>query len=64
MSVSRFASLPHDGHLHSVNDDSLFSGLPLPSGTRSSGSFTGRSSSGTGTSPHDGQWMIGTGQPQ
>jgi hypothetical protein len=40
------------------------SGLPVPSGTQSSGSTTGRSSSGTGTAPHAPQWMIGIGVPQ
>ncbi len=42
----------------------LVQGLPLPSGTRSSGSTTGRSSSGTGTTPQASQWMIGIGVPQ
>ena len=42
----------------------LFSGLPLPSGTQSSGSTTGNWSSGTGTSPQLSQCTIGIGQPQ
>ena len=42
----------------------FLSGLPVPSGTRSSGSTTGRSFSGTGTGPSSGQWMIGIGVPQ
>src|SRR4026208_1759182 len=51
VSVSRFAGLPHDGHLVSVNDGSLLSGLPVPSGTTFSGSFTGSGSSRTRTPP-------------
>ena len=44
---------------------SLFtSGLPLPSGTKSSGSSTGKSFSGTGCTPHFSQWMSGMGVPQ
>jgi hypothetical protein len=42
----------------------LFSGLPLPSGTRCSGSTTGKAFSGTGTTPQPSQWMIGMGVPQ
>jgi len=38
--------------------------VPVPSGTQSSGSTTGRSESGTGTSPQPLQWMIGMGHPQ
>src|SRR6185436_16146115 len=64
VSVSRFAGLPQLGQVVFTKDGNLFSGLPVPSGTRSSGSMTGNWSSGTGTSPQDGQWMIGTGQPQ
>jgi hypothetical protein len=30
----------------------------------SSGSATGNCSTGTGTMPHDGQWMTGIGAPQ
>ena len=40
------------------------SGLPGLSKATSSGSVTGRSFSGTGTTPHLSQWMIGIGQPQ
>src|SRR5690242_13234351 len=64
VSVSRLAARPHDGHWVLTNSGSLLSGLPVPSGTRCSGSCTGSSSSGTGTSPQDGQCTIGTGQPQ
>ena len=64
VSVSRRASLPHFGHLQARNAASFASGLPLPSGTRFSGSFTGNCSSGTGTSPHFAQWISGIGQPQ
>ena len=55
---------PQRGQRHSTNDASFASGLPLPSGTRFSGSTTGRSSSGTGTSPQVSQWISGIGQPQ
>src|SRR5258706_3234281 len=64
VSVSRLAALPHFGHLQSTNDGVFASGLPVPSGTRFSGSTTGRSLSGTGTSPQASQWTIGIGVPQ
>ena len=64
VSVSRRAGLPHCGQSHWRKDSSLFSGLPLPSGTRCSGSTTGRSFSGTGTVPQSAQWIIGIGVPQ
>lgn len=44
-------------------DSHLVSGLPEPSGIRSSGSTTGRSCSGTGTGPQHGQLIIGIGCP-
>src|SRR6266851_9860812 len=55
VSVSRFAGLPHFGHERLTKDGVFASGLPVPSGTRSSGSTTGSSLSGTGTSPQDAQ---------
>ena len=64
VSVSRRASAPHFGHFTFRNDGVLLSGLPEPSGTSPSGRTTGRSWSGTGTSPHLAQWISGTGQPQ
>ena len=64
VSVSRLAGMPHDGHFASRKAGILLSGLPLPSGTRSSGSTTGSCSSGTGTSPHCGHLIIGIGVPQ
>ena len=64
VSVSRRAGSPHFGHFTSRNAGVFASGLPVPSGTRCSGSITGSSASGTGTSPQLGQWMIGTGVPQ
>src|SRR5919106_3693035 len=64
VSVSRFAGLPHDGQLVSTYDARLLSGLPVPSGTTSSGSTTGSWSSGTGTSPQASQCTIGIGAPQ
>ena len=58
MFVSRFASLPHTGHLQftqssmSANGDS-----PVPVGSYFStyGNVNGNSSSGTGTAPQSGQ---------
>ena len=64
VSVSRRAALPQRGQLQSRNARCFASGLPEPSGTRSSGSTTGRSRSGTGTAPQSAQWMIGIGVPQ
>ena len=40
------------------------SGLPWTLNSRSSGNLTGNSLSGTGTTPHWPQWIIGIGQPQ
>ena len=54
VSVSRRAGLPHFGHFAFKKSVRLFSGLPLPSGTQSSGKTTGRSASGTGTAPQPG----------
>jgi len=48
VSVSRRAGLAQRGHATSTNAACLASGLPDPSGIRSSGSNTGRSASGTG----------------
>ena len=64
VSVSRRAGWPHFGQATFRKDSHLLSGLPLPSGIRSSGSTTGRSFSGTGTTPQTSQWMIGIGVPQ
>ncbi len=64
VSVSRRAGWPHFGHATSTKASQRASGLPLPSGIRSSGSTTGRSFSGTGTVPHEVQWTIGIGVPQ
>jgi len=64
VSVSRFAGLPQLGQVVFTKDGSLFADCPCHLATKSSGSLTGNWSSGTGTSPQDGQWMIGTGQPQ
>ena len=52
VSVSRRAGFPHFGQEHARKASLRFSGLPLPSGTQSSGSTTGNWSSGTGTTPH------------
>ena len=64
VSVSRCAGRPHVGQGTSRNARCLFSGLPLPSGMRSVGRTTGRSFSGTGTTPQVSQWMMGMGVPQ
>src|SRR5207245_11141223 len=64
VSVSRFAALPHFGHVQLTNDGVLASGLPVPSGTRSSGRTTGSSAAGHGPSPQPSQWTIGIGVPQ
>jgi len=64
VSVSRRAGLPHEGQATLTKLAHLVSGLPEPSGIRSSGSSTGRSFSGTGTEPQSSQWMMGIGVPQ
>ncbi len=64
VSVSRLAGLPQLGHAQLTKLSNLFSGLPEPSGTQSSGNLTGNWSSGTATSPQSSQWIIGIGQPQ
>ena len=64
VSVSRRAGLPQLRAGAVEECRCLASGLPEPSGTRSSGRLTGRSLSGTGTAPHSSQWMIGIGVPQ
>ena len=68
VSVSRLAAPPHFGQATLTQSAAAASG-ETPRGARSaprrsSGSRTGSWSSGTGTSPHDGQWMIGIGVPQ
>ena len=42
----------------------VVSGERTPSNVTSVGSTTGSWSSGTGTIPHVGQWIMGIGQPQ
>ncbi len=64
VSVSRFAGPPQRGQVVSTKSARFASGLPPPSVTQSSGSTTGKSVSGTGTSPHAAQWTIGIGVPQ
>ena len=52
VSVSRRAAPPHDGQVVARNDSVVSRGLPPPGGyTKSSGSRTGSSSSGTATMP-------------
>ena len=64
VSVSRRAAAPHRGQGTSRQAWSRSRGLPGWSKETSSGSVTGRSSTGTGTGPQASQWMIGIGQPQ
>jgi hypothetical protein len=67
VSVSRRAAPPHFGHSTFTQSVAAASGdtpLGARSAPRRSGSSTGSWSSGTGTSPQDGQWMMGIGVPQ
>src|SRR5438552_3125553 len=65
VSVSRFAGPPQDGHVTFTKASFLARGdSPCGENSTSSGSTTGKSASGTGTSPHVGQKMIGIGGPQ
>src|SRR5215471_8338723 len=52
VSVSRFAGPEHFGHLTVFQAGWRSSGFPGLSNVTSSGSVTGRSFSGTGTTPH------------
>ena len=67
VSVSRRAGSPHLGHVVVTQSVAPPSG-DVPFGLRSrpsaGGRVTGSWSSGTGTSPHDGQCTIGMGVPQ
>ena len=64
VSVSRRDGRPQVGQATFRNAPCFASGLPEPSGIRSSGRTTGRSFSGTGTTPQPSQWTIGIGVPQ
>ena len=64
VSVSRTAGPLHVGQVTVFHAASASSGLPLTLKLMVSGSFTGSWSSGTGTTPQLGQWIIGIGQPQ
>ena len=68
VSVSRRAGPPHSGQATSAQVGCDASGDWPPPGRRSmpsgSGSSTGRSDSGTATTPHEGQCTIGIGAPQ
>ncbi len=65
VSVSRRAGPPHEGQATFTNPSWRASGDSPPGAkSTSSGSSTGRSASGTPTSPQLGQWMIGIGAPQ
>ena len=65
VSVSRRAGFPQRGQVTLTNPSRFASG-DSPCGEKSTswGSTTGRSSSGTGTSPSSWQWMMGMGAPQ
>ena len=64
VSVSLNASPPHSGHLHIRQVSCLSSGLPGLSNLTSSGSFIGRFSFFSATSPQLSQWTTGIGHPQ
>src|SRR6478609_7992259 len=68
VSVSRLAGPWQEGHSTLTHASAAARG-EVPFGDKSSprrsdGSVTGSCSSGTGTSPQDGQWMMGMGVPQ
>src|SRR5215467_2225276 len=64
VSVSRRAGPEHCVHLTFFHVGWRSSGLPGTSNVTSYGKVTGKSFSGTGTTPHFAQWIIGIGQPQ
>src|SRR5436309_9922055 len=65
VSVSRRAGLPHVGQATSTKPGCRASGdSPPRRKSTSSGRSTGRSPSGTATSPCSSQWMMGIGAPQ
>ncbi len=64
VSVSRRAGAPHAGQDTSRHVGWRSSGLPGWSKLTSAGSTTGRSATGTGTTPQRSQCTIGIGQPQ
>src|SRR3954471_8320954 len=64
VSVSRRAGPSHCGQLTSRQLGWWSSGLPGLSKLISVGSSTGRSASGTATTPQASQWMAGIGHPQ
>ena len=64
VSVSRRAGAQHFGQATSRQVGWRSSGFPGWSKLTSSGSTTGRSATGTGTTPQASQWMTGIGQPQ
>src|ERR1700722_10662075 len=64
VSVSRRAGLPQLGQATLVKLGCRSSGFPGRSKLTSSGRRTGRSATGTGTTPQASQWITGIGQPQ
>ena len=65
VSVSRRAAPPHLGQTTFTKASDFSRGFPsTPENATSSGSTTGRSASGTGTTPQPGQWIAGIGVPQ
>ena len=63
VSVSRLAGPPQTGQVVFTNPAWVASVSPAAR-SMSSGRRTGRSSSGTGTTPHFSQWIAGMGLPQ
>ena len=64
VSVSRREGSPQVGQSTSRKEGDVSKGFPVPVNATSRGRTTGRSASGTGTTPHEGQWMMGIGVPQ
>ena len=65
VSVSRRAGPPHVGQRVATKASDCKSGFPsAPRNSTSSGRRTGKSASGTGTTPQAGQWIAGIGVPQ
>ena len=63
VSVSRRAAPPQRGQVTLTNSGTFSSGeRPVPVISMRSGSSTGSWSSGTGTTPHAGQWITGIGR--
>ena len=66
VSRSLSASPPQAGQTVFLKDSTPARGVPPPAviSTPSRGRTTGSSSEGTGTTPQEGQWIMGMGVPQ